>query len=803
MATSREILHGVSTVKDLPTPINPHTTDDDIHRLLLRWALDGNQSLPVAARYQQNPAGVATLTGHNSRATLAARSGLTYQLTRRPSQKFPPRPTTMSNDQRAFTMTEINRLLMDCQAIERCPEHDGHKPLSTSCAPFERSAQPIGNWPREPRVPVLLPHETSAYHQKMTTECKRRTSQGKPRRDFESRVFTVGKSDGGFRLCTDLRALNDFVPKSKFQMEGVQQLAQMIRPNDFGMLVDIKDCFLELGLHPSQRRYFRFRSPDGTRYQWRTICFGASEAPKICTKLMRPLIEVLKCLGIRCLIYIDDLIIIDQDRVRLARSMIVAMNLLQRKVGLQLKTSKCNFRPSQNFTALGFIWNTKTMKVSVPTKRITAMQRCARRMATHADRVTVRDMARFVGQAISTNRAIDCAKRRLLFLQHALAKGIRTKGWHGCISLHEDAISALQWWASPAPLQHNSNDIMIPTRPFDVMVKSDAAGHNRGHGGILIYKGKTYRTRGFFDWKGHINEFELAAFIHTVRSLLPIAEPDRSKWNLIHIHGRLDNTPSIKYGRVAVSRSLKMSKIGAAFYDWRIAQNLRSISLSHIPGVENVEADALSRTRSSHIDWKLNPIIFRRIARHVGVHPDVDLFAAAHNTQTKRFFAWNHDHQSIGTDAMVHDWTGLGILYAYPPPILIGRVLQKCITERIPLMILIAPAWPAQHWHPTLLDMMTQPPLILHQHPSLTEDPLGEPMWPCRWHLLAWTLSGDLLAAKASRRRHLIHGGTCRRTVIRPSTTSRSKTSEIGGTALDRTWTSVQNRFDQESSPTT
>ena len=90
MATSREILHGVSTVRDRPSSINSHTTDDDIHRLLLQWALDGNQSLPVAARYQQNPAGVATLTGNNPRATLAARSGLNYQLTRRPSQNFLP-----------------------------------------------------------------------------------------------------------------------------------------------------------------------------------------------------------------------------------------------------------------------------------------------------------------------------------------------------------------------------------------------------------------------------------------------------------------------------------------------------------------------------------------------------------------------------------------------------------------------------------------------------------------------------------------------------------------------------------------
>jgi hypothetical protein len=66
----------------------------------------------------------------------------------------------------------------------------------------------------------------------------------------------------------------------------------------------------------------------GIRYQWRAVSFGTSEAQKICTKILRPLIGTLKSLGIRCLIYIDDLLLLDQDAVRLAKSMAIAMELL-------------------------------------------------------------------------------------------------------------------------------------------------------------------------------------------------------------------------------------------------------------------------------------------------------------------------------------------------------------------------------------------------------------------------------------------------------------------------------------------
>ncbi len=102
-----------------------------------------------------------------------------------------------------------------------------------------------------------------------------------------------------------------------------------------------------------------------------------------------------------------------------------------------------------------------------------------------------------------------------------------------------------------------------------------------------------FRTRGYFTEKEkalHINALELLGYCYTIRSLLPSAV-HKSHWPRTHINCELNNTTAIKYARVAVSRSLRMSRIGAMFYDWVEGTGLQ-LSYRHLCGIYNVEADS-------------------------------------------------------------------------------------------------------------------------------------------------------------------------------------------------------------------
>jgi hypothetical protein len=111
----------------------------------------------------------------------------------------------------------------------------------------------------------------------------------------------------------------------------------------------------------------------------------------------------------------------------------------------------------------------------------------------------------------------------------------------------------------------------------------------------------------------HINALELLGCWYTISSLLPLAVPE-VRWSEVHLSCELDSIVAIKYAMVANSQSLKMSKIGAAFFDWRERRQL-DISCRHIRGINNTEADVLSRREWNAGDWRLDPGILAQVLR--------------------------------------------------------------------------------------------------------------------------------------------------------------------------------------------
>jgi hypothetical protein len=241
-------------------PILVSSSDHHIHLCLLALAERGNQDTSHLPQ---------TRCENYRRTTLAAAGGSAYNFHTHPFQYSRPKPLKLDRFQTQAVADELSRLRHVCHAVEPAPPHDSDKAILQSAPSWEKTPLRLGPWPRERRVPVFATQaRVLLYNRQCAAHQRQRRAAGRAFREFESPVFTVPKKDGAFRWCTDYRKLNVFQRKTTFKMDDVQLISEIILPGVFGMLLDLKDAYLTLGLHPAHRKYCRFRDPaTGQRLQ--------------------------------------------------------------------------------------------------------------------------------------------------------------------------------------------------------------------------------------------------------------------------------------------------------------------------------------------------------------------------------------------------------------------------------------------------------------------------------------------------------------------------------------------------------
>lgn len=134
-----------------------------------------------------------------------------------------------------------------------------------------------------------------------------------------------------------------------------------------------------------------------------------------------------------------------------------------------------------------------------------------------------------------------------------------------------------------------------------------------------------------------------------------------------------------------------LSNLAREIWCWCEDRNL-FLYASYIPSAQNIVADRESRTISEETEWSLEQDYFVRIQSHFGPF-DIDLFAASINAKCSRFVSWFPDPLALAVDAFSINWGNL-YFYAFPPFILILRVLRKIITDRAEGVVVV-PWWPA------------------------------------------------------------------------------------------------------------
>lgn len=107
--------------------------------------------------------------------------------------------------------------------------------------------------------------------------------------------------------------------------------------------------------------------------------------------------------------------------------------------------------------------------------------------------------------------------------------------------------------------------------------------------------------------------------------------------------------------------------------------HIESIRAEHILGVDNTQADWLSRTIIYNLEWRLHPDLFHQLSQRFGL-PVINLFASQENMQLPRFFSQFCCPRAEGTNILHCRWSQ-GII-RLSPLLLLPQVVCKIITGR-------------------------------------------------------------------------------------------------------------------------
>lgn len=599
----------------------------------------------------------------------------------------------------------------------------GYK-ISFFKTPFQKSPQFTQTSGQEA---LLISREVNELLQKGAIQKTPFTRDG-----FYSRLFLVPKKGGSMRPVIDLSSLNKFIVNEHFQMENLSCLKTLLLPGDFMTNIDLKDAYLSVPVHESSRKFLRFVWK-GTCYQFKALPFGLCSAPRIFTKILKPVAAFLRRKSIRILIYLDDFLLLAATMEEAVENTQLVVTLLH-SLGFTVNLQKSLLIPTQVITFLGFKIDSMCMTISLPTAKANKILACCR-LFLASPSITLRNLASLIGLLESSRPAIWRAPLHFRHLQSDLIRGLHLnqESYDASIVLSPSARVDLAWWLKHI-LSANGSPVHLP--PPDVIITTDAS--KKGWGAVH----QSLETNGRWSQPEslqHINYLELKAAFLAVKAFL------KGKSHAT-VSLRLDNTTAIAYvNNKGGTRCPQLLTLALEMWDWCQARDIFVIA-SHIPGRENVSADKESRVFRDMSEWKLDPSIIQPFL----LNCQTDLFASRLTNQLEDYISWRPDPGAIHTDAFTINWAPLRG-YAFPPFNLISKTLEKVTIDQTEL-VLVAPVWQAQPWWPVLLRLLISQPVLLPSSPTLLTDPTNlnrvHPMYP-RLHLAVFHISTNVSKLRA------------------------------------------------------
>lgn len=550
-----------------------------------------------------------------------------------------------------------------------------------------------------------------------------------PEEDLSTAVFNgvfVVQQRNKNRPVIDQRFPNSYQSKIHFKMDSIRDVKDLIRAKEFMFKIDIKDAYLHLRYRRAHWKFGAFWWK-GEAWCCKSMMFGHTHAPRWWTKVMRSVVEFIRRKGIRCVIYLDDLLVLcgtDWDTAIRIRDFVLDTLL---RLGLTINLTKSVLQPVRRISYLGFVLNSKTMTISVEAKKLTEVRKKVRKLLKK-QKASARDLARILGLVSSMANAIlpwRLRTRATLLSKNAMLKS--GMDWDTDFVLSSSVSSELEFWLTQIQ-NWNGRSIKEAEPTWTTISDSSATG----------FGGRSELTLVAHSWdqdlKGrHSTRLETCGAVRVIKEV--ILREDLRDGTLLHLS---DNTTAVSYLSKQGGRIPAISEEVEQLWEFCLQRGI-ILKARYLPGKDLPEIDFLSRMAKNDSELGLTHNDFDMLILQFGT-PEIDLFATRFNTKIRRFVSFHPDPKAWAQDAFSLQWRDLGLSYAFPPFNQIGRVLSK-LREEGGKMILVTPDWTGATWAPDLREMSVQYPFRLSNELMDWEGKTRT----IRWHLVAWFLASKLV----------------------------------------------------------
>ena len=497
----------------------------------------------------------------------------------------------------------------------------------------------------------------------------------------------------------DLSVLNRYITCHRFRMVTLAQVRETLLPGAWFTSLDLANAYWHVPVHHRFRSFLAVQDGE-TVLRFRVMPFGLNIAPRVFTKLTRTVASILADEGVSLLMYLDDWLVQGTSQADAQASTVTTMTVCER-LGFAFNVPKCMLTPSQSIVWLGMTWDSTSASLRLSDTNRQKLVGKLRR-AVVAKNFTHRLWASLMGSLNFAAHVVPLGRlwcRRLWWEGNRLFPRSRP---HLLQPVPHHLHRLLGRWLAPGLLFAS---VPWRSRPPQMTVYTDASDSGWGYQAVGGFQGRGLWSSE--DKLRHINVRELMVPLLFLHQHVHLAH--------LHVCFQMDNVAAVQcIKRMGSSRSLPLLRTSEELFALAASRHL-TLSAVHLPGRDNVWADALSRRTASSVEWALHPDAFQDIVELFGC-PEVDLFAAGNNHLLPLYITRTVATVAGGPDALLTSWAAWRYVYLFPPP---AAAVMTAVCSRLQdfrgRVLLIAPLWKAQPWCHQLLRWCPRPlPLSRH-----------------------------------------------------------------------------------------